>query len=125
VCCSVEAISKRVFRASWTRFPLHRLYSAFDSTSFVTCKPTCDIVSYGNAALDLGSCPHPKLQYVPELLRQLVPPVVISGCVRGKIVIDIVGAARAMFDDVIRLPFLALDLPTTNVTATRGLSEDL
>src|SRR6266481_3625387 len=82
-----------------TLFPIH--YSAFDSASFVPCECTRDIVSDGSTALNLGSCPHPKLQYVLELLRQIVPSVVIAGRMRGKIVIDIVSAARAMCDDVI------------------------
>jgi hypothetical protein len=101
------------------------LYSAFDSASLVPGKCTCDIVSYSGTALNLGSCPHPKLQYVLELLRQIVPSVVIAGGVSGKIVIDFVGAARAMRDDVIGLPSLVLDPSTTNVAATRRLSEDL
>jgi hypothetical protein len=44
--------------------------------------------------------------------------------VRGKIVIDIVGAAGAVRKDVIGLPLLAIDFPTADVTATRGLGED-
>ena len=86
---------------------------------------TRDIVSYGGAALNLGSCPHPKLQYVPELFGQIVPAVVIAGRVRGKIVINVVSAAGAMCEDVIGLPLRVQDFPATNVTATRGLGEDL
>src|ERR1700689_3176940 len=75
--------------------------SAFDSAGFVPRKCASDIVSYGGAALYLRSCPHTKLQYVLELLRQIVPSVVIAGRVRGKIVIDVVSATGAMCDDVV------------------------
>ena len=89
-------------------------------------KCTCDVVSYGSAALNLGSCPDAKLQNVLEFVREIVPAVVVAGRVRGKVVIDIVGAARAMCDDVIGLPLLVLDLPTTNVTyVVRGSSATL
>ena len=89
------------------------------------CKCGSDIISYGGAALNLSSCPYTKLQYVLEFLGQIVPSIVIAGRVRGQIVIDIVNAASAMGDNVIGLPLLVLDLPATNVTATRSLGEDL
>lgn len=100
-------------------------YSAFDSARFVPCKCTCDIVSYGSAALNLGSCPHPELQYVLELLRQIVPSVVIAGRVCGKIIINVVSATRTMCEDVVGLPLFVLDLVTTEVTAARCLIENL
>ena len=89
------------------------------------CKCTRDVVSYAGAALNLGSCPHPKLQDVLELLRQIVPAIVVASCVSGKIVINVVSAASTMCDDVIGLPLLVLNVATTNVTATGGLCEDL
>jgi hypothetical protein len=92
--------------------------SAFDSANFVPSKCTCDIVAYGSAALNLGSCPHPQFQYVLELFRQIVPSIVIACRMRRKIVIDLMNAARAMCDNVIGLPPLILDLPPTNVTAS-------
>jgi len=94
------------------------LNSAFDSASFVAGECACDVVSYGGAALNLGSCPHPKLQYVLEFLRQIVPSVVIADRVRGEIIIDIVSAARAMCHDVIGLPIPVLDLAATNVAGS-------
>jgi hypothetical protein len=91
----------------------------------VPCKCISDVVSDGGAALNLGSCPHPEFQYVLELFWQIIPPIVVAGRVRGKVVVDVVSAAGAMCDDVIGLPPFVLDFPATNVTATGGLSEDL
>ena len=93
-------------------------YSAFHSASFVRCKGTCDTFPYGSAALNLGSCPHPKLQNVLELFRQIVPSAVIASRMRGKIVVNLVSAPRAMCNYVVGLPPLVLDLTTTNVTAS-------
>lgn len=89
------------------------------------CKRTGDIVSDESAALNLGSCPHSELQDVLELLGEIIPPVVITGPVRGKIIIDIVSAAGAVCDDVIGLPLLVFDFAAAYVAATCGLSEDL
>jgi len=102
-----------------------RFYTLRLSLRFVPRERTCDIVSYAGAAFNLGSRPHAKLQDVVELLRQVVPAIVIAGRVRGKIVIYVVSAPSTMCDDVIGLPLLVLNVATTNVTATGGLCEDL
>jgi len=67
--------------------------------------------------LDLRSQPHTEFEYPLKLLSIVVPPIVITEGMRGKIVVYGMLPACAVGQDVVRVPSLAPDCSPTDVAA--------
>jgi hypothetical protein len=75
--------------------------------------------------LDVGAEPDPKFHNPLKLFCVVVPTVIVAEGMGRKVVVNRMVPARAMGENMVGIPGLAIDCPAADVTATASFAQNL